>query len=67
MKNIFLSGLLFASLFSITSCKDKEKDALVGTGNVTIEFDNRAGDESLELVEHAHVWFLVTKGEVNAV
>ena len=48
MKNLILSSFLFASFFSITSCKDKEKDALVGTGSVTIEFDNRAGEESLD-------------------
>lgn len=49
MKNLFLSTLLLSAIFSIASCKDKKEDEhLVGNGNVTIEFDNRAGEESLD-------------------
>ena len=48
MKNIFLSTLLISTIFSISSCKDKHEDELVGSGSVTIEFDNQAGEESLD-------------------
>lgn len=48
MKNLFLSTLLLSAAFTISSCKEKDKDHLVGNGNVTIEFDNRAGEESLD-------------------
>jgi hypothetical protein len=44
----FIYGLLaLASMATVlTNCKDKEDD-LSGTGSVTLEFDNRAGDAAL--------------------
>jgi hypothetical protein len=48
MKKIVLSALTLSAL-AFSSCKDKhDGDDLVGTGTVTVEFDNRAGDESLD-------------------
>lgn len=49
MKKVFLSILAISAVFAMSSCKDKhDDDHLVGNGDVTIEFDNRAGDESLD-------------------
>lgn len=49
MKQVFLSILALSAVFAMSSCKDNhDDDHLVGNGDITIEFDNRAGDESLD-------------------